>query len=89
MTFTPKGTREAETALAKQWVGQPIEGPIGVGLTLSDERVGITIAQLPEPTSRKLRRGDIDNYSKLILDALNKVAWLDDRQIVQLNVKEM
>jgi len=29
-------------------------------------------------------RRDIDNMAKLILDALNKVAWADDHQIDEL-----
>ncbi len=31
-------------------------------------------------------RGDIDNLAKLVLDALNGVAWVDDRQVVELDV---
>lgn len=32
------------------------------------------------------RRKDIDNYSKCILDAYNKVIWPDDSQIIQLHI---
>ena len=87
-TFTPKPTLEAEAALARQWVGQPVEGPIEVFLRLSDTGVDITVMPSPEPTSPKLRRGDIDNYVKLILDALNGVAWKDDRQIVTIYARK-
>ncbi len=34
------------------------------------------------------RRVDTDNLAKLVLDALNGVAWLDDSQIVRLSVEK-
>ena len=37
---------------------------------------------------RPLTRGDVDNYSKGILDALNGVVYPDDKQIVELTVKK-
>ena len=89
MTFTPKGTREAERMLGQQWVGPPQEGPLAVSLALWDDRIEVCVGHCPEPESRKLKRGDIDNYSKLILDALNGVAWVDDRQIAAMSVRKM
>lgn len=29
--------------------------------------------------------GDIDNYIKAVLDALNEIVWADDRQIVEIH----
>ena len=88
-TFTPRETVAAELALAQQWVGLPIEGPIAVSMVMSDVDIYISISHAPEPESAKLRRGDIDNYTKLICDALNGVAWIDDRQIAQLTVRKL
>lgn len=31
------------------------------------------------------KRADVDNLSKAIMDALNGIAWIDDRQIVGLH----
>ena len=87
-TYTPQTTVEAERALCQQWVGAPIEGPIRLDLIMSDTQVGVYVQQAPDPASKKLRRGDIDNYAKLIMDALNGRAWVDDRQIVELHVVE-
>lgn len=85
LTFTPKETRDAEAAIAEQWDQPIVEGPIRVDLILSDTKIEIQIASTLEPESKKLR-GDIDNYAKTILDALNGVAWGDDRQICELRV---
>ena len=34
------------------------------------------------------RSGDVDNYSKSILDGLNGVAYEDDDQVVELQVRK-
>jgi Holliday junction resolvase RusA-like endonuclease len=85
-TFTPRPTIEAEHALAAQWVGQPVAGPLAVTIVMTDTYVDVAVTPCDEPLSPKLRRGDIDNYTKLICDALNGVAWLDDRQIARILV---
>jgi Holliday junction resolvase RusA-like endonuclease len=88
--YTPKATKDAEKNLKEQWLAQnaaePLEGPLAVRLVLSDEAVSITVAEYGEPIESKKLRGDLDNYAKTVLDALNKVAWVDDRQIVHLEV---
>lgn len=33
-----------------------------------------------------MKKPDIDNIAKIILDALNGVAWVDDKQVVKLNI---
>ena len=43
----------------------------------------------PEVEQPKKRlRGDIDNYAKSVLDALNGVAYKDDKQIVRLDLEK-
>lgn len=34
---------------------------------------------------KKGQAGDIDNYVKSILDGCNKIAWRDDRQVVEIH----
>jgi len=34
------------------------------------------------------REGDVDNYCKTLLDALNGIAWVDDRQVRRATVEK-
>lgn len=53
--------------------GRPSENPIGVNLQLYIHGGN---------------HGDIDNYAKSITDALNKIAYKDDKQIVVMNLRK-
>lgn len=50
------------------------------GVHPTDKRVSVRI----EVFLYGGREGDLDNYQKTILDALNGVAWRDDRQVVEI-----
>jgi Holliday junction resolvase RusA-like endonuclease len=86
VSYTPRESMQAEREIAAQWVAAPIEGPIAVSLALTDTMIMVQVDEMEEPVNRKLLRGDIDNYAKLVLDALNGRAWIDDRQIAALYV---
>ena len=34
---------------------------------------------------RPARRGDLDNYTKIMFDALNGLVWLDDSQVIEIH----
>ena len=34
---------------------------------------------------RPSKRGDLDNYTKIMFDALNGLVWLDDTQVVEIH----
>jgi len=57
-------------------------------LYLTDEGSNIMIEPVERDDKPKLR-GDIDNYQKLIMDALNEEAWTDDRQVVEVQVVKL
>ena len=91
-TYTPAETKKAEAAIRAAYLQVndalvEVEGPIAVKLELHDDHFNIEIIPTVEYVGKKLK-GDIDNYSKTVLDALNGVAWVDDRQITHLNVKK-
>lgn len=87
--YTPKATLDYEKEIAQLYKGPKFtEGPIWVSLTFDKNKIIVTIKEMEfETTSSKLR-GDIDNYAKAILDALNGVAFTDDKQIMRLDLRK-
>lgn len=79
--------KDAKAAIAKAWrdqvSGEPIDGPVSVYID----------AYKPLPKSVKQEREwtlkpDADNIGKIVLDALNGVAYTDDANIVRLYVEK-
>ena len=94
--YTPKKTVAEEKAIAEAWKQKngliSYEGPVIVRIVL-----GMPIPKSASKTKkkamldRKIRpttKPDADNCAKLILDALNGLAYQDDNQIVSLTVKK-
>lgn len=79
--FTPKATLEAEEIIAAQYAGPKFEGPIAIEIIYEKDNQKITITELEGFENEARLRGDLDNYIKLTLDALNGIAFIDDRQI--------
>lgn len=84
--FTPKRTLDAEAAIkaafqqvVPDWT--PFAQPCSVEWDFANEWIGITLRPWSDYTQRKLR-GDLDNYQKIVSDALNGVLYDDDRRIV-------
>ncbi len=89
-TFTPKATKEAEKIIAANFleaVGHdfaPFTGPISMSVEMDKQRLHIVIEELPERDTKGMLTGDVDNYLKTVGDALNAVAYADDKQIRKL-----
>lgn len=97
ITYTPKATAERErlvqTCYHDGYLGsEPLEGPLAVVIDAiypvpksapAKERIRMTSGEIP-PTVRP----DVDNVAKLVLDALNGTAYLDDSQVVSLRVSK-
>lgn len=66
--------QEQISYIARQNIVEPIDGP--VSLTL-------------EFYLRDNRRVDADNLSKAVCDALNGIAYKDDRQIIDLHIMKV
>ena len=84
--YTPKTTLAFESIIANAWDGPKFTGPVSVEIVLRKDSIRITIKEL-DVESTPLR-GDVDNYAKSILDGLNNVAYVDDRQVRELKVKK-
>lgn len=87
--FTPQTTLDAEAFIASCYEGPVYEGPVSLRVTFSPEGTTLHIRSIanPENTVSKLR-GDIDNYLKLLMDGLNGIAWHDDKQVYQVEVRK-
>jgi len=96
-SYTPKKTSDYETEIRTQaqavMTREPLETPLAVYLYF----------RLPIPRShtkkrqeaclngseRPIKKPDIDNLAKSVLDGLNGVVWHDDSQIVSLHLTKV
>ncbi len=86
-TYTPDATAEAMQLIRQEWGDSPC-APSGVPVTVR------ILTMRPMPKSRPKRivaepdvyKPDADNIAKLVLDALNGIAWSDDTQVTGLYV---
>lgn len=76
-TYTPADTKNAEQVIAHTYKSLRVE-PF-------EHQVVVTI----DFFNGNKRRRDLDNMAKLVLDALNKIAYADDYQVVELNLRKV
>ncbi|MBD9674914.1 RusA family crossover junction endodeoxyribonuclease [Pseudomonas sp. PDM21] len=93
---TPEPTQRGEAWVRHCWMqehGQTLlAGALQVRITMrvtipaswSKSKQHAAIAGLIQPIGKP----DLDNAAKLILDALNGIAWFDDAQVVRLDVSK-
>lgn len=74
----------AEQELAAQYEGPKYTGPVALSVMFHKDEQVVTVEPL-EPEDTSVAQADIDNLLKLTMDALNGVAWNDDRQVVRLS----
>lgn len=93
--YTPASTRTSERQIANEYmrVCKNTNGEIACAPRGTSVEVEITV-QKPLPQGRPkscvwehdTTKPDLDNVAKLVLDALNGLAWADDAQITTLNL---
>jgi crossover junction endodeoxyribonuclease RusA len=79
--FTPERTREAESRVAAAY--------LAVAKRLNAGDVSTAFGLTAEFHLARNQRRDIDNMLKLVLDGLNKVAWADDSQVVEITARKV
>lgn len=72
--YTDEKTKQAEQLIGWLWKER-------YGLEPWTTPVRVTLTFLEGPAQRSQ---DIDNLAKLVLDALNGIAWVDDAQVMSL-----
>lgn len=93
--YTPANTAEYEKLVKLRFQNA------GGVITDKPARVEITAFFAPPKSTRKrdkaemlanrilpVKKPDCDNIAKIILDALNKIAYVDDAQVIELVVKK-
>lgn len=89
--YTPKATLEYEARVreAYQRAGGPQFGEtyLEVHVTYFKNHSELRIRELEDHENESKLRGDLDNYVKATLDALNGVAWVDDKWIKRVVVE--
>jgi Holliday junction resolvase RusA-like endonuclease len=96
-SYTPKKTASYEQLVAACFRDvyadfKPLEGALSVDLYIfkpvpkywPKKRREASIFGLERPTGKP----DCDNYAKIILDALNGIAYIDDSQVVTLRAEK-
>lgn len=69
----------------------PFDGPLYVSLNIQYPMPKTTEAKIRKGKlahSHKTSRPDLDNLSKIVLDALNEIVWTDDAIIVSMNLQK-
>lgn len=94
-TYTPANTAEYEKLVRLRFQNA------GGMITDKPVRVEITAFFTPPKSTKKkdkiemlanrilpVKKPDCDNIAKIVLDALNKIAYKDDSQVIELTVKK-
>ena len=91
-TYTPRTTLEYESRIACLYRGKKMDGEIWIDITAEfqvpksytkKQKAEIKKGALPQ------KKPDSDNIAKVVMDALNGVAYYDDKQVVELRVKKV
>ena len=91
-TYTPKTTVEYEKKIASAYNGDMLCGALWLDVTAffgvpksytKKQKEAIKNGDLPQ------KKPDADNIAKVVLDALNGVAYEDDKQVVRVTISKV
>lgn len=85
--YTPQNTQKFEKAVKEAYDGPLFpESPLAVSMLLYGDRAEVTIEDID--SDKAVLTGDTDNYVKAVLDALNGVAYVDDKWVYVLHAQK-
>lgn len=87
--YTPSATRHAETRIQIQANSEYRAGLVDGPLIVTIQVHLLKPKSKPKGHLWPTGRPDVDNYAKLVLDALNGIVWRDDAQVVLLVVSKI
>ena len=96
--YTPAKTKEYEDLVKQYFIikyrgAKPLEGRIAVNVkayfAIPKNTSKIQKQEMLEGILSPVKKQDIDNIAKIILDSLNKLAFKDDNQITKLCVEKI
>lgn len=92
IAYTPQATRNFETEVGQFWKEtfpdySVVTEPVHVSIEIRQESFTVQVVPQQQSVRPVGLRGDVDNYVKSILDGLNGVAWIDDKQVEKIAVK--
>lgn len=84
--YTPAKTKEFEQRIQKMAREQYKNGPLKDAVSVTV----VFIIKRPKSVKREypITRPDIDNYFKSLCDALNGIAFVDDSQVIEVNMSK-
>jgi Holliday junction resolvase RusA-like endonuclease len=87
--YTPSNTKKYER-LIKSKVTQKVDGAIAIDLECHFKMPKWSNKKRKEMVGKPtLKKPDIDNITKIYLDALNQVAYDDDKQVYQISATKV
>lgn len=98
IVYTPTKTKDYEYLVEQYFLlkypkFKPLEGRVAVNITATFDIPKSTkkqdINKMLENSISPTKKPDIDNIVKIILDAMNKLAFKDDTQITKLSVEKI
>lgn len=98
IAYTPAKTKEYEELIKQYFIIkyraiEPLEGrlcvTIKVHFSIPKNTSKSKTEEMLNNTISPVKKPDIDNIAKIVLDALNKLAFKDDNQITKLNVEKI
>ena len=87
--YTPTKTVTAEKAIADAYTGPLFPAGVLLQVEFIFTLDGTAMTLTPIDVEKSKLRGDLDNYAKLVGDALNGVAYEDDAQVMRMIAEKL